>query len=241
MENQKSGNPLFQFKEDSLDKELDNLLKSFNQPKTANTKYQYTSIDVEIVMQNPEEYIIPELLSACKKLWSLNIFTTMCSNRDDNGHSYIWTSYLSAENQLIFDELKKEYPEFVGKQNSVCKIDFLTDNLSKTEIEELFNNIIRRFKPQDIQKDFYITKEQFLIDCGCYKEIANPNKEDGQPKTIKVFDESRVTKPIDEYLKEKKVITYDPETERIYKSEFFLKRHLDFVENNASLEGQLIN
>lgn len=237
MKNQKDKNTTFSSVEnDDLDNVIEEFLKTFNKQEIVDTKYQYTSLDVELVMDNPEEYIIPELLPACKNLWAMNIFTKMCSNRDENGHSYIWTTILSEENQTIFDKLKKEYPEFVGKQDSVCKIDFLTEDLSETEIKKLFNKIISCFKPQDVQKDFYVTAEQFLIDCGCYREIKNPRKEIGQPKLLKVFDKKKVKKPIEEYLKEKGVTTYDPETQRIYQSEFFLKRHLDFVEKFAQLE-----
>ena len=59
-----------------------------------------------------------------------------------------------------------------------------------------------------------------------------------QPKMLKVFDETKVVKPIEEYLKEKNITTYDPKTQRIYQSEFFLKRHLDYVEKSSHSEDE---
>lgn len=214
-------------------------------------KYNYTYVGMETVMQNPAEYIIPELLEACKMLWSMNIFTFMCSNREDYGHSYILLEKLSDENQAIFDEIRKKHPKnFIYSQYRKCfGIDFYTENLSEQEIVERFEKAINHFVPQDIQNTFYLTREQFLLDCGCYKEVPNPKYVENpgpmpmgtdlstldewfekchQPKLIKEFDESKVIKPIEEYLKEKGVTTYDPKTKRIYQSEFFLKRHLEF-------------
>ena len=41
-------------------------------------KYQYSEVDMAYVYRNPEEFIIPENLAACKLLWNKNIFTKMC-------------------------------------------------------------------------------------------------------------------------------------------------------------------
>ena len=63
--------------------------------------YQYSIIDMRTVMNNPDEYIIPENLEACKLLWSKNIFTKMCNNYD-NDYSWITINTFSHENQEIF-------------------------------------------------------------------------------------------------------------------------------------------
>lgn len=220
-------------------------------------KYNYTYVNMEEVMKNPDEYIIPELQEACKKLWSMNIFTFMCSNRDDGGHSYILLEKLSNENQSIFNELREKYPKnFIYSQYRKCfGIDFNTENMSEQEIAKKFEEAISYFKQQDIQNTFFTTRERFLLDCGCYKEVPNPNyvedpgpmptgtdlealdewfKKIDQPKMIKEFDESKVVKPMEEYLKEKNITTsYDPKTQRIYESKFFLDRHLEFVEKTS--------
>lgn len=225
------------------------------------TQYQYSYVDMEEVIKNPDEYIIPELQASCKKLWSMNIFTFMCSNRNDGGHSYILLEKLSDENQTIFDELRKKYPKnFIFSQYRKCfGIDFETENLSVKEISKKFEKAISCFKEQDIQKPFYITKEQFLLDCGCYREVPNPKfvenpgpmpmgtdlkaldewfEKINQPKTLKIFDETKVVKPIEEYLKEKHITTYDPKTQRIYQSEFFLNKHQDYIEKHSEVERE---
>ena len=66
--------------------------------------YQYSAIDMRVVMNNPEEFIIPENLEACKLLWSKNIFTKM-NNNYDNDYSWITISRFSPENQELFDAL----------------------------------------------------------------------------------------------------------------------------------------
>ena len=59
-----------------------------------------------------------------------------------------------------------------------------------------------------------------------------------QPKTLKIFDETKVVKPIEEYLKEKHITTYDPKTQRIYQSEFFLNKHQDYIEKHSEVERE---
>ena len=238
-------------------KEVREIEEKFKKPANFSTKYQHSYVNMEKVVNNPEEYIIPELQAACKKLWSINIFTFMCSNREDGGHSYILLEKLSAENQAIFEKLRKEHPKnFIFNEfRRRFGIDFKTENMTEKEIAEIFDNAISYFKPQDIQIPFYETREQFLFNCGCYSEIPNPKYvEDPGPmpgnlkaldewfakqqKTLKVFDENKVTKPMGEYLKEKAITTYDPETQRIYQSEYFFQKHLDFIKKSAHAEEE---
>ena len=68
MKNGTSRNPIFQTsKETSLEEDLAAFMKTFDQSPSVDTKYQYTSLDVELVMKDPDEYIIPELQNSCKK------------------------------------------------------------------------------------------------------------------------------------------------------------------------------
>lgn len=68
------------------------------------TKYQYSYVDLEYVMQNPTEYIIPQCLPACRALWGKNIETFMCSNNDDKD-LYVLLMNLSDENKARMQEL----------------------------------------------------------------------------------------------------------------------------------------
>ena len=238
----------------------DTINKMFDPAKKKNedTKYQYSYVPMEEVIKNPDEYIIPELHGACKKLWNNNIFTFMCSNRDDAGHSYILLEELSKENQQIFDNMRKKYPEnFIYDEYRECfGIDFATANMSEQDISKIFVQAVKCFKSQDVPKKFYLTREEFLIGCGCYKEVPNPKYKgidpmpiDSEkfnewleksrkptPEMLKIFDKSKVTKPFEEYLKEKNVHTFDSKTQRIYSSEYFLNKHIEFMNKSAQQE-----
>ncbi len=71
-----------------------------------NTRYQYGLTPTEFVKANPEEYIIPDCLEACKILWEKGIDTTQCSNYDDHGIRYVEIDIatLSKENSSFFYE-----------------------------------------------------------------------------------------------------------------------------------------
>lgn len=244
--------------------DMDKINAMFSNDKRVNivnTKYQYSYVGMEEVMNNPEEYIIPELQQACKKLWDMNIFTFMVSNREDGGNTYIILEKLSEKNEKIFKKLMKESPNnyiFDDYRNSLA-IKFFTENISEQKIARMFDMAIKHFAPQDVQKPFYLTEKEFLINCGCNKKIPNPDfvepgpmpsngniqefnewlKKTEIPETITIFDKSKVTKSIKEYLKEKNVLScYDPATKRIYSSELFLKKHLDYVKKHNETNAE---
>lgn len=73
--------------------------------------FSYSYVPVHIVAQNIDEYIIPECQAACKGLWAKNLFTFMCSNRDEGDDKYILLGQLSTENEEIFKELMEQDPE----------------------------------------------------------------------------------------------------------------------------------
>ena len=77
-----------------------------------NTKYQYPYVELETVMANPSEYIIPACLPACRELWDKNIETFMVSNFEDN-HLYVLLTNVSNENKAIFSQLQKQDPRFI--------------------------------------------------------------------------------------------------------------------------------
>ena len=75
-----------------------------SRPKS--TRYQYSYIELEDVISNPDEYIIPECQPACRAAWNKNIETFMVSNYDDE-NLYVLFANLSFENQEIFKKLIK--------------------------------------------------------------------------------------------------------------------------------------
>ena len=76
------------------------------------TRYQYPYVELEEVMANPTEYIIPQCLPACRSLWSKNIETFMVSNNDDND-LYVLLTNVSPENMAVFQEMQKQDPRFI--------------------------------------------------------------------------------------------------------------------------------
>ena len=43
--------------------------------------FNYVGLSIDKIINNPDEYIVPECQEACKKFWDMNIFTASCSNR----------------------------------------------------------------------------------------------------------------------------------------------------------------
>ena len=71
-----------------------------------NTRYQYGLTPTMLVKENPEEYIIPDCLEACRILWEKGIDTTQCSNYEDHNYRFIEIDIatLSKENSSFFYE-----------------------------------------------------------------------------------------------------------------------------------------
>lgn len=93
--------------------ELDSeILKKFEgQSKSTDTRYQYPYVELEQVMANPDEYIIPACQPACKALWNKNIETFMVSNNDDKD-LYVLLANVSPENVSILKELAQSDPRY---------------------------------------------------------------------------------------------------------------------------------
>lgn len=239
-----------------MDNDMDNDLEdissqatiSFKEETKRDAKYQYRHVSMTEVIANIDEYIISELQEACKSLWDRNIFTYMCSNREDDDEAYIVLEKLSPENTEIFEQLRKKHPENFTidywRYNRFCiNIPDVTQ-MSEEEISSAFLKLSSYFVPQDVQNDFYLTKEDYLILYGCYKEVPNPNyvedvdsvpivatleeidkwfEKSGQPKTIKVFSKNKMTKSFEEYVKENgDEHCTDFNTGKVYRSPYFL-------------------
>lgn len=247
--------------------ELTKILRGFEERETTaekvDTKYQYAYVTMPEVESNIDEYIIPELQDACKSLWDRNVFTFMCSNREDNGSAYIILEKLSEENKAIFEELRQKYPQhfvYDGYRHADrIEISDVT-KMTEKEISTAFMKLARYFVLQDVQPRFYLTAEDYLIECGCYDEIPNPDYiEDvgpmpstaslkdideyfaklNTPKTIKVFNKNKMTKSFKEYVVENgDENRADCETGKVYESPYFLKKHFEFL-NTQNKENTL--
>lgn len=126
------------------------------------TQYQYMHVELEDVMRNIDEYIIPECQEACKLLWGKNIETFMVSNREDN-HLYVLLEQLSDENKERMKKLIEECPDFYFFDEWRHYYGIKTDGTTKLD-EKTLAKLVRPFLMQDILKKRYQTAEEFLDD-----------------------------------------------------------------------------
>ena len=99
---------------------IKNFMSKVSETPKKDGRYQYPYVELEDVMANPEEYIIPQCLPACRALWDKNIETFMVSNNDDED-LYVLLTHVSDENMAIFNQMKQQDPRFVfdGYRNTI--------------------------------------------------------------------------------------------------------------------------
>ncbi len=221
---------------------------------TSRLNYGYSEVDMRFVYDDPEEYIIPENLEACKLLWSKNIFTKMCNNYD-NVFSWITLKCLSSENQALFDELSLEDERFGTTWGGIgFRIPIVPGKGNDTF--EAFKELIDLFLMQDVQKDGCMDYEEFMrMYTDCYKMIDNPKykyfpkpkiedyenpeaysrafdkyvESTLQPIRLRVFDESKMTKSFEEYINNSQFRgLYDSDNRKVYYNDFYYQAHLRY-------------
>ena len=91
--------------------------------------YHYSVVDIEYVVENIDEYIIPENQAACKLLWSKNIFTIMSNNYENEhygvGISYgksPWGPFAKYQNNPIIHQIEEQHIYSTG-HGSYINID----------------------------------------------------------------------------------------------------------------------
>lgn len=184
-------------------------------------KYGYGKVDMLEVMNNIEEYIIPENREACKLLWSKNIFTIMCNNYD-NEDSWITISKLSEENQKIFDELSKNDKRFGYTFGGIGLKVSIKPSVGVNVYDE-FKELIDNFLYQDIQSDGCMSIEEFMTYyTDCYRIV------DG----IRLFDESKMNKSYDEYINESEFRGLCTDG-KVYYNKMYLEKHMTYKKNNV--------
>lgn len=221
---------------------------------SSKTAYQYSAVEMEYVASNIDEYIIPENQKACQLLWSKNIFTVMCNNYD-NDEFWITLGELDEDNQKIFEEMAKTNSHF-GPTWGGRGLKVYIKPVPGADAYSEFAKLINLFAMQDVQKEGYMDKEEFLTYCcDCYKMVPNPDykvpkmpvdtdypdkatylkafddyiNHISMPHRIREFDESKMTKSFAEYLQESPYANfYDEDNERIYYNEFYYKAHLEY-------------
>ena len=223
--------------------------------------YRYSVIDIEYVMKDIDEYIIPENQAACKLLWSKNIFTIM-SNNYENEHgdcdfSWIALGDLSEENQELFDRLLTEKDPRVAIFRTKKIIKLPTAPRKGVDTFEAFKEIIDLFSYQDVQKQGYMTIEEFMIrHTNCRKTELNPEhlkavkpnlsdfngdviaysrafdeyvQYESAPSEIVSFDETKMIKSFKEYVDDSMYAgLYDPEEGKVFLNKIYYDAHMRY-------------
>ncbi len=202
---------------------LENFSKKSNNSNTS-TQYQYTNINLKDVINNPTEYIIPECLDACYKLWEKNIDTFMVSNYEDD-HLYVLVDNLSEENESLFKKLISQYPNNFYWSDFRHYYGIRVDKMT-THSSEKLASLTDIFHMQDTKQ--YIDGisflnnykcsggESFINEYGyiCYKE---------NPVHSNVTLENAL-------IASGKAGMYDPESDRIYNDIIFKNGHTRYME-----------
>lgn len=134
--------------------------------------FNYAGFSIDKIINNPDEYIVPECQEACKKFWDMNIFTASCSNRretineDGSIKKYIMVSHLSDENKKIFENLIESNPNNYVKKTIVGEDYYAIYIFSKDEDRDLDSlkllDLVTPFKMQDCLEGFVSIKEYYL-------------------------------------------------------------------------------
>ena len=183
-------------------------------------KYVYGYVELEDIMTDIDEFIIPECQEACRLLWDKNIETFMVSNRDD-AYLYVFICNLSDENINIMKENMASNPDnyFYSDYRSCYGIK--TKGVTEEDAKKL-SSLTNVFKMQDTKR--YQTSELFLeeyrlTDGGyTYDKVTN--------EVVRKINPALVNDTLEEALeKTNKKNLYIKEEDKIYKSELFLKWH----------------
>lgn len=240
-------------KQQRLEEEARKLLEVGFLPKNKElNETMHTSM--EYVEADPRRFIIEECIPACQELWKKNIYTYMVSDHLDADRCWVEVEEksLSDENREIYEALEGE--DVIKFAFHPCCLNFGIKGIG-TEGQQKLLEVAQKFKMQDVPEDLaYCSLEDYLVECGCYKEVTNPDYvpmtppeemslPDGQEMrylldyydwldsdfsqaTVKEFDPSKVTEPLESYFEGKDVVC---EGDRVYLSNYHYQKHLNYV------------
>ncbi len=219
----------------------------------------YVSMPIQKVMAHPDQFIIPENLSAIDYLWNMNILTTQ-TNDYSNEDSWIALGILSKENAHVLNEMRndREYldqdkPGILTQHGVGFRVPVVPG--SKDTLED-FMPLFSRFQMQDVQRDGYMNLDEFYANyTNCWKEIKNPYLEldpkfedfdndfyayadavadfsrKKYPRTaiIRVYDETKATKTLEEYLADAGLLDcYDSEEQKVFLNRRLYEGHMRY-------------
>lgn len=195
-------------------------------------QYRYQPTPVEYVMENPEQYIIPECLECCKLLWSKGIDTTQCSNNEDRLEIWVElaTLTLSEENKQILEELKEKDKrvEFFEGLHNTHEYRLIVDRIDNPNASQQLCEIASNFVLQDTNQ--YITDEAIL---DRYKREGGTYTIDEYGQVFRQINPERQNATLEEALSHiENPELYIPEEGRLYKSIHAYNVHQNYLNQN---------
>ncbi len=188
-------------------------------------KYIFSSVPMEYVLENPELYIIPELLGLCQILWNNGIDTVQCSNYEERETTY-WIEIdertLSDENRkYVYKMLDNKHPNFgedIRFHHPVITVDRTKEGLL------LLEQLVKSFSYQDTTR--YITEEDLIER---YKRHGGKIEilPDGSIRSV--FNPERENATIEDALKEVDTSLYVEEEGRLYADQRALDVHINYL------------
>ena len=204
--------------------------------------FDYPGINIEEVVANPDEYIVPECLDACNSFWNKNIFTASCSNRsekkDSNGNvlKYIMVNSLSDENIEIFKKLEESLPNnyrVIKRYNKIYYVILISSRDLEQERDfdsQKLLSLAAPFEMQDCLEGFVDIKDYYLDNL-----LLNYYPTD--KSSISISDQE-LTAAVKKYLDASgKLNLLDLDRGVVYDSIFYKKAHqkyLDYLRNFPS-------
>ena len=223
----------------------------------------YVSMPIQEVMANPDQFIIPENLNAIEYLWNMNILTTQTNDyrNEDSWISFGILSKENADllnemrNNRAF--LNEETPGVLNHHGIGFRVPVVPG--TKDTLED-FMPLFNKLQMQDVQRDGYMTLDEFYANyTDCWKEIKNPYLElepkiedfgndfyayadaaaefsrKRYPRTqiIRVYDETKATKTLEEYLADAGLLDcYDEEEQKVFLNRRLYEGHMRYKSIN---------
>ena len=224
----------------------------------SSNNFNYPGLSIEKIVSNPDEYIIPECIDACKMLWNKNIFTVSCSNRDEkkdeNGYikKYIIVGNLSDENKKIFEgfinsksQNKEIFEGFINSKSPKYVKLIISDKyyyaiyiLSEDNIEnrdedsQRLLESVSPFKMQDCLEGYisiYEYYRKYILDC----PYSN-----GEKGILNL--ESEQLDSVKKHLSSKgKLDLLDLKRGIVYDSEYYKRAHERYLEMQQQRDNDL--
>ena len=209
------------------DKRIEEFMKRVSENsglQSSDTQYQYSYVELENVINNPNEYIIPQCLPACEILWNKNIETFMVSNNEDD-HLYVLLTNISEDNKNLLDYLiQQDSRYFFDHYRSTY--GFKSEGVDKAAASEL-STLANQLKMQDTLR--FKTSEKFLSD---FKMTGGKMEIDEYGHIIRQENPELSNVTLEDALRRTgKEQLYVEQENRVYESAMYLQWHQRYLDS----------